>query len=59
MLPCIGGTAGHLLSDVTGVVGICDIIGVVCSGWVTTLNLPCFTAVVVIGLSLVSEFQDA
>jgi hypothetical protein len=60
---------GNLLSGVDGVVGIpssdtcdfgiCGITGVISSVWVTTLNLPRFTAVVVIGLSLVSEFREA
>jgi hypothetical protein len=69
-----GGTVGHLLSSggdvgilfsgtcgIMGILlsGICGIMGTALSVWVTTLNLPHFTAVVVIGLSLVPEFQEA
>lgn len=64
-----GGVLGNLLSGVEGVIGIrssdtcdagiCGIMGVISSVWVTTLNLPRFTAVVVIGLSFVSEFKEA
>jgi hypothetical protein len=59
VLSGVGGIAGIPFSDTCDVVAICGITGVTSSVWVTTLNLPRFTGVVVIGLLLVSEFQEA